>query len=166
MVWPPGTLSWNGNAVRCALGRGGVVAHKKEGDGATPEGSFPLRRVLYRPDRVAQPKTALPVRALNPKDGWCDDPGNQSYNHLVTLPFLASHEVMWREDGLYDIVVEIGHNDDPVQPGLGSAIFMHVATPDFRPTQGCIALGLDDLQKLLEGCGKAARLCIKLGPPA
>jgi len=161
MVWPPGNLSWNGNTVRCALGRSGVAADKREGDGSTPEGSFPLRRVFYRPDRLPPPQTALPVQALGPNDGWCDAPGDAAYNKLVTLPFSASHEAMWREDGLYDVVVEIGHNDNPVQPGLGSAIFMHVATPDFGPTEGCVALARDDLLRLLEKCGKTARLCIK-----
>ncbi len=163
MVWPPGSLSWNGNEVRCAIGRGGITSEKKEGDGATPAGLFPLRRVMYRPDRMAAPETKLPLRALTPEDGWCDDPQDAAYNRLVSLPFSAGHERLWRDDYIYDVIVELGYNDDPVAPGLGSAIFMHVAAPGYGPTEGCVALGLKDLLALLGRCGEAATLSINPG---
>ena len=148
-----GWLLLAGRRLRCALGRGGVVADKREGDGGTPQGCLPLRRVFYRADRLrAAPSTVLPVRALAPDDGWCDAPGDPAYNRPVRHPYPASAERMWREDALYDVVVELGWNDDPVIPGRGSAIFLHVARPDYGPTEGCVALALPDLLALLSLC--------------
>ncbi len=150
VVDPAGELRWAGRRYRCALGYGGMRMDKREGDGATPVGRFPLRRVLYRPDRVSPPITALPVAPLSPGDGWCDDPTDPLYNRPVRLPYAGCRdERMWRADGLYDVVVVIGHNDDPVSPGMGSAIFLHVAKPDYRPTHGCIALARQDLLAIL-----------------
>ncbi|MCP5368812.1 MAG: L,D-transpeptidase family protein [Hyphomicrobiales bacterium] len=163
-VDPAGRLTWNGAAVRCALGRGGVTADKREGDGATPIGAFPLRRVFHRPDRVPAPPTGLPVRALTPADGWCDDPASPDYNTLIQKPFSARHEDMWRDDGLYDLVVELGYNDDPPVPGRGSAIFLHVAGPGLASTEGCVAMALPDLLGLLRRCGPGAVL--EVTPPA
>lgn len=155
-----GTLRWDGKTCRCALGRGGVRGDKREGDGATPVGSFPLRRVFYRPDRITAPPTRLPVQALIPADGWCDDATHPDYNRHVRLPHPARHEMMWREDGLYDVVVVLGHNDDPPLPGLGSAIFLHVAKPDWQPTEGCVALQLSDLLAVLAAAGPETRLTV------
>ena len=165
MVWPPGTLSWNGKQVRCAIGLGGIREGKNEGDGATPAGCFPLRRVFYRADRLAAPETGLPVRALTPNDGWCDDPDDPAYNQLIALPFTAGHETLWREDRLYDVIVEMGYNDDPVTPGRGSAIFMHVAQPGYDPTDGCIALELEALLDLLKVCGEGSVVTVSLEAP-
>ncbi len=157
-----GWLEAGGRRWRCALGRGGVRQHKREGDGATPVGRFPLRRLLYRRDRLTQaPATALACDAIARDDGWCDDPKDPAYNRPVRLPCAASHERLWREDGLYDVVVVLGHNDEPPVPGLGSAIFLHVARPDYRPTEGCVALALPDLLALLEGCGPDTVLTVR-----
>jgi L,D-peptidoglycan transpeptidase YkuD (ErfK/YbiS/YcfS/YnhG family) len=165
VVDPAGALWWAGRRYRCALGQGGVRVDKREGDGATPAGRFPLRRVLYRPDRLPPPVTRLPVAPLSPADGWCDDPADPQYNRPVQLPYAGCRdEQMWRSDGLYDVVVVIGHNDDPVIPGKGSAIFLHVAGPDYRPTHGCIALARQDLLALLAEIGPEAMLETK--PPA
>jgi len=149
----PDGIGW-----RCATGRGGVTRAKREGDGATPIGRWPLRRVLYRPDRLAAPATRLPCAAVDPRDGWCDDPEHPAYNRPVKLPFAASHEVLWRDDGLYDVVVVLGHNDDPPVPGAGSAIFLHVARPDHAPTAGCVALARDHLLSALERLGPGDEL--------
>jgi len=161
-----GVLDWGAGGLRCVLGRGGVRGDKREGDGATPLGCWPLRRVLFRPDRLAAPRTILPVRALAPTDGWCDDPGDPAYNRPVALPFPASAETLWRADGLYDVIVVLGHNDDPPVPGAGSAIFLHVARPDWGPTQGCVALPRPDLLALLAALpeGSEPRLCIEPAP--
>ena len=132
-------------AMRCAIGRGGYTRSKQEGDGATPVGTWPVREGFYRADRIAPPETALPMRPIGRDDGWCDDPGDPRYNRPVTLPFAASHETLWREDHLYDLVIVLGYNDDPPVPGRGSAIFMHVARPDYGPTEGCVALAPPDL---------------------
>lgn len=152
-VTADGHLSWPGGGVRCALGRGGVRTDKREGDGGTPAGLWPLRRVLWRADRLDRPRTALPATAIAADDGWCDDPADPAYNRPVRTPYPVSHEALWRDDGVYDVVVVLGHNDDPVIPGLGSAVFLHVARPDWEPTAGCVALALPDLLRLLADCG-------------
>ncbi len=161
VVFPDGRLVWQGREMRCALGRGGVTDRKREGDGCTPAGTFPLRRVLHRADRLEPPATALPVAAIAPDDGWCDDPADPAYNRPVKLPYGAGAERLWREDGLYDVVVVLGHNDSPPTPGAGSAIFLHVAAPGYAPTEGCVALALADLLALLAGCGAGASLRIE-----
>lgn len=149
IVGNDGTARWGARVLRCALGPAGVRCDKREGDGATPTGRFLLRRVLYRPDRLPAPVTGLPVAALTPEDGWCDDPSDAAYNRPVRLPFPARHERLWRDDGVYDVIVVIGHNDDPPLPGRGSAVFLHVARPDYAPTEGCVALALPDLVAVL-----------------
>ena len=131
--------------LRCAVGRAGLRADKREGDEATPLGLLPLRRVLYRADRLARPHAAVPVEPLAPVDGWCDDPNARSYNCLVRLPFSDRFEPLWRDDALYDVIGVLGWNDVPVVRRRGSAIFLHVARPDYAPTEGCIALALSDL---------------------
>jgi L,D-peptidoglycan transpeptidase YkuD (ErfK/YbiS/YcfS/YnhG family) len=155
-----GILSWKGIQYRCALGRGGIVHDKKEGDGATPAGTFALREVFFRSDRIAKPSTALPVIALTPHDGWCDAADDPHYNTRVTLPYGASAESLWREDHLYDVIVVVGYNDDPPVPGKGSAIFMHVAREEYSPTAGCIALALPDLLKILETVSPDTRIAL------
>lgn len=136
---------------RCAIGRSGLVdaAEKREGDGASPIGAWRFKHVYYRPDRVSKPDTSLPVSVLSEDMGWCDAPEDPNYNRLIRRPYPTSHEALWREDHVYDIIVELAHNDDPPVPHLGSAIFMHVAKPDYSPTQGCAALAIDDLLGVL-----------------
>lgn len=163
-VFPPDRLISHERHFRCALGRGGARAEKHEGDGATPVGRWPLRSIMYRPDRIAAPRSGLPTRPISPHDGWCDDPHHVAYNTLVTKPFAASHEDLWREDHVYDVIVELGYNDSPPRAGLGSAIFMHVARPGYTATEGCIALAREDLLAVLSGCGMQTALVIH--PPA
>ncbi len=151
IVHADGRLVFQGRVLRCALGRGGVIAaaRKHEGDGGTPTGLLELRRLFYRADRDPIPRTSLPRVPIAPDDGWCDAPAHAEYNRLVRLPFEASHERMWRDDALYDIVAELGWNDAPVVPGRGSAIFLHLASPDYGPTAGCVALSRPDLLAVL-----------------
>ncbi|MCC7166110.1 MAG: L,D-transpeptidase family protein [Rhodospirillales bacterium] len=163
VVRPPDCLSWPGGNCRCALGRSGVSLAKREGDGATPVGRFLLREIFYRPDRLARPHSALLIRALEPDMGWCDEPSDPGYNRLVRLPYDGRCETMWRDDGLYDLLVVLGHNDDPPQPDLGSAIFLHVAGPDFGPTEGCVALALPDLQALVARLEPGSAITIQPG---
>jgi L,D-peptidoglycan transpeptidase YkuD (ErfK/YbiS/YcfS/YnhG family) len=150
-----GFLSYRTNdevvQVRCALGKGGIVPaiDKREGDGASPIGNWPIRRVMFRADKLAPPHTSLPLTDIQPQDGWCDSADDDNYNLPVTHPYSASAERLWRDDDVYDVVVVLGHNDDPVVAELGSAIFMHVARPDYTPTEGCVALAKDDLLALL-----------------
>lgn len=146
--------------MRCALGRSGIRAQKREGDGATPVGAFVMRRLLYRPDREKRPATALPSAAISRGDGWCDAPNDRAYNRPVHLPYPASAEDLWRDDHLYDLLVVLGYNDNPVVPGQGSAIFLHLAAPDFAPTAGCVALGRDDLLTVIATADPASRVII------
>jgi len=169
-VWPnqqnnvsaarDGQLQWQDHVVRCAIGRGGINNQKQEGDGRTPIGKFMLRRVFYRPDRLDKPTTSLTVMPLQLDMGWCDDPTHPAYNTLIYQPFSAGHEQLWRADTLYDVIVELGYNDDPIIPRHGSAIFLHVAHPQYQPTEGCVAITLTDLLTLLEHCDQHTLLAI------
>ncbi len=161
----PTQLQANNRLVACRIGREGIAAvgEKREGDLKTPSGSFALRCVYYRPDRMEAPKTALPVIALTPEDGWCDDPVHPLYNQFVKLPFDGRHEKLWREDHVYDLIIPLGYNDgveSPIIAGAGSAIFMHLMREDGVGTEGCIALKRDDLLELLATVGVEAELHI------
>jgi len=151
---------------RCVVGAGGVREDKVEGDAATPAGSFPLRRILFRNDRLLLPKVKLAARPINEHDGWCDDPRSPTYNRLVRVPNEWSHETMWREDGLYDLVVVVGYNDDPPEGEWGSAIFLHIARADYSPTQGCVGFARDDLLELVTLIGPRTRLNVLSRPAA
>ena len=151
--------------VKCALGRSGTTRDKREGDGATPIGSFGLLQLFYRPDKGPRPRTLLPTRAIAPDDGWCDAPGDRAYNTRVKRPYPASHEEMWRGDDMYDLVVDIAYNrgggtNSGIRKGKGSAIFMHVVRPGFTPTAGCVALHKRDLRRLLPHLGPRTRIVI------
>ena len=149
LVHPNGRLVLREQVYRAALGRGGVRLDKLEGDGATPVAVLPLRRVLYRADRVRAPECAVAVEPIAPDDGWCDDPAERDYNQMIRLPHDGHYEELWRRDALYDVIGVLGWNDAPVERGRGSAIFLHVARADYAPTEGCIALALDDLRRVL-----------------
>lgn len=155
-----GTLSLGQLSIPCALGYGGIRADKREGDGATPRGRFALRRVLFRAAGGPRPQTGLPLGRINRNDGWCDAPRDRNYNRAVRHPYPASAEHLWRKDGLYDLVVVLGHNDRPRVRGRGSAVFLHVAHDDFRPTQGCVAVRISDLRRILARLGRRAEIVI------
>lgn len=142
-------LDFGAGPRRCAIGPAGIARKSGEGDGITPLGVFPLRQVFYRGDRIAKPDCVLPARAIARDDGWCDAPADKNYNRLVKLPYPASAENLWRLDHLYDLVAVIGFNDEPIVAGKGSAIFLHLAKPDYLPTQGCVALAQADLRAAL-----------------
>jgi L,D-peptidoglycan transpeptidase YkuD (ErfK/YbiS/YcfS/YnhG family) len=135
--------------VPCALGRSVVSHAKREGDGATPAGRYALVEVRYRPDRIARPRTLLPLHRSRPEDGWCDAGGDRNYNRPVTLPYPASAETMWRDDGLYDVVVILDWTLRPRRQNGGSAIFFHLARPGYLPTEGCVAVSRADMLKIL-----------------
>lgn len=162
LVVAGGWLRFGASSVRCAVGRGGVRADKREGDGATPAGVFPLREVLYRADRVGRPATSLPATPIAADDGWSDDPADPAYNRRTTTASRFGHERLWREDRLYDVLAVIGANDAPAVPGRGSAIFLHVARPDYAGTDGCVALALADLLRVLARCGTGTEIVVEL----
>lgn len=144
-----GLLTAFGRTLPCAIGRAGISSLKREGDGATPRGSLSVLNVLWRPDHGRRPATGLSVRAIRPHDGWCDAPADRNYNRPVPLPYPASHERLWRDDAVYDIVVVLDHNISERRRGAGSAIFMHLARKGFAATEGCLALARPDLEWLL-----------------
>ena len=143
-----GTLRFDGRTMRAAVGHGGITRTMMVGDGATPAGRLPLLRVLYRADRGARPRTVLPTEPISEQDGWCDDPQDRAYNTQIRLPNPAHHEELWRRDALYDIVGVLGWIIPAVR-GRGSAVFLHVAAPDYAPTDGCVALAMPDLLLVL-----------------
>lgn len=164
-VDPAGFVLFGEHTLRCALGRGGINETKHEGDGTTPVGAFPLGRVFYRADRLkCPPHTGLTTLPITQNLGWCDDPEHADYNKLIVLPHTARHEKLWRDDHVYDVVVEVLYNTNPVLPHRGSAIFMHVAKSEFTPTEGCIALTLRGVLQLLTFCNKGDLLIVP--PPA
>ncbi len=146
--------------LACTLGSGGIRHDKREGDGATPAGTFAMRCAFYRADRLLRPRTGLPLRPLRPDDGWCDDPASGRYNRFVRHPFDARAEKLWRDDGLYDVLVILDQNDCPLVRGRGSAVFIHAAAPGYAPTAGCVGLARDDLIRLLAHVGCHTRLAI------
>lgn len=147
------TFSFGGKTYHCAIGKGGISVDKKEGDGKTPVGVFPLRECWYRADRLPAPKTKLPLKIIGENDGWCDDPKSPEYNQHVKLPYGFSHEKLWRDDHAYDLIIPLGYNDAPAVRGKGSAIFLHVMHDSGRATEGCVALKAADLLALLPHLG-------------
>lgn len=162
IVTADGRALWGATLMRCAVGRSGIIsaAQKTEGDGATPIGIWPMREIIYRADRVTLPPTALPARAMKRTDGWCEIPSDPHYNQAVEHPYTVAVDQMWRDDHLYDIVVVLGYNEAPVVAGKGSAIFLHVARPDFSPSAGCVTLALDDLLRVVAQADSAT--CVEI----
>ncbi len=151
-------LSGAGLRFRASHGRSGVRTQKEEGDGGTPAGLLRLLRVLYRADRLKAPVCNVPVEPISPQDGWCDDENDTAYNRLVRLPYPARHEVLWRDDNIYDVIGILDWNYSPVVKGRGSAIFLHVATSGYGPTAGCVALALPDVLTALRAGLHAIRV--------
>jgi L,D-peptidoglycan transpeptidase YkuD (ErfK/YbiS/YcfS/YnhG family) len=139
-----------------AIGKAGVRAQKREGDGGTPRGFWPAIQAYYRPDRLKRPRTRLQLRPLRPGLGWCDAPGDRNYNRPVRLPYGKSAETLWREDSLYDVILVLDYNISHRASARGSAIFVHVASPAFSPTAGCIALKREHLLRLLAALPRTA----------
>src|SRR5262245_34134697 len=156
-----GVLLAGPHALRVALGRGGIKANKREGDGGTPRGTFRLLRLWWRPDRGPPPTNRLPLRRIRRDDGWCEDPHDRRYNRPIRLPAGHPGDRLWRTDRLYDLIVELDHNTRPRIAGRGSAVFVHIARPGFAPTAGCVALTARSLNRLLTRIGPKTRIAIQ-----
>lgn len=156
-----GWLMAGSMVVPVALGRGGIQANKREGDGATPRGSFKLRRLWWRSDRHVRPPTLLPAHRIEPDDGWCDDPADRHYNQRVKVPAGSNADRLTRADHLYDFIVELDHNTRPRIAGRGSAVFIHAARPHFAPTAGCVALDIGALRRLLARLGPRTKIMVE-----
>ena len=142
------------------LGASGSRAGKREGDRATPRGSFRLLRLWWRADRAPRPHTYLPVRRIGAADAWCEDPRDRNYNRPIRLADAAAGDRLWRTDHLYDFLIELDHNTRPRVAGRGSAVFVHLARPGFRPTAGCVALAPASFRRLLPRLGLHTRIVI------
>ena len=156
-----GRIQFDSFIGHASVGKRGVGHKKREGDHITPLGNYPLRKVLFRPDRVMLPNTKLPSQEIQPDDGWCNETDHLNYNMLVKLPFNGTHEIMWRNDHVYDILVIIGYNDNPIISGQGSAIFIHLAHFDFRPTEGCVGVSIETMKKILNFATLKSRVIIQ-----
>jgi L,D-peptidoglycan transpeptidase YkuD (ErfK/YbiS/YcfS/YnhG family) len=148
-------------ALPVSLGRGGIQANKREGDGATPRGTFRLLRLWFRPDHGPRPTTGLPLRRIGPADAWCEDPADRRYNRPFRLAPGQAGDRLRRDDHLYDLIVEIDHNTRPRTTRLGSAVFIHLARPGFKPTAGCVGLHGGTLRRLLAWLGPSTRIEIQ-----
>ena len=155
-----GWLTADGWAVPVALGRGGILANKREGDGGTPSGTFHPRQLWWRADRHTRPKTHLPARPIRPEDAWCEDPNDRHYNQPLRLGHGQAGDRLTRDDHLYDFIVEIDHNTAPRVVGRGSAVFLHLARANFAPTAGCVAMTKSAMLRLLENLGPDTRIVI------
>ena len=155
-----GLLSTGPVSVPVALGRTGIKADKREGDGGTPAGRFRPVRLWWRADRLPRPQTRLPVRRIAADDAWCEDPNDRRYNHAYKRSATEPGDRLRRDDGLYDLIVEIDHNRRPRIAGRGSAVFIHIARPGFGPTAGCIALKHHDLLALLRQLTPKTRIIV------
>lgn len=144
-----------------SLGRGGIKANKREGDGGTPRGTFRLKRLWWRADRQQRPATQLPSRRIGSDDGWCEDPGSRHYNRPVKVPPGSTADRLARADHLYDFIIELDHNTRPRIAGRGSAVFIHAARPQFAPTAGCVGLDLRALRRLLTRVGPRTRIMVE-----
>ena len=164
IVESPTKLIFAGKTYSCVVGRGGIGVKTSEGGGVTPVGWYPLRSLRYRAELLRKPQTYLPSQPIFTQDGWCDDPTHSEYNRPIRRPFNASHEKLWRSDGLYNIIIILGFNDNPPVPGLGSAIFIHVKSPASYPTEGCVALSQNDLLDVLQKCSTNTFIHIKAFP--
>src|SRR6185312_12789881 len=156
-----GWLTADGWTVPVALGRGGIRANKREGDGGTPRGVFYPRRLWWRADRHVRPKTHLTIRPIRAEDAWCEDPADRHYNRAIRLRRGQTGDRLTREDHLYDFIVEIDHNTSPRIAGRGSAVFLHLARPNFSPTAGCVSMTKATMLRLLRRMGPRTKIIIE-----
>jgi L,D-peptidoglycan transpeptidase YkuD (ErfK/YbiS/YcfS/YnhG family) len=155
-----GWLTAGGQTIKVALGRGGIRANKREGDGGTPKGTFRPLRLWWRADRHPRPATFLPMRAIGPEDAWCEDPSDRHYNQPVQLNSKRDGDRLRRDDHLYDFIIEIDHNTKPRVAGRGSAVFLHLARKDFSPTAGCVSLTRGAMMRLVARLGPETKIVI------
>jgi len=155
-----GWLTAGGQTIPVALGRGGIRANKREGDGGTPKGTFRPRQLWWRADRHPRPRTFLPVRPIRPEDAWCEDPQSRHYNQPLRLERGQGGDRLTRDDQLYDFIIEIDHNTSPRIAGRGSAVFLHLARDNFAPTAGCVSMTKSAMLRLLRRLGPETRIVI------
>ena len=146
--------------VKCAIGKRGIKKKRREGDLITPKGTFKIKKIFYRPDRVKNLKSKIRKEAINRKMGWCDDPKSKKYNMLIRYPFNYNSEKFYRSDNIYDIVLVLNFNMNPIKKNFGSAIFIHVAKKKYSPTRGCIAIKKVHLKKIIKKLTNSSKVII------
>lgn len=153
-------LSFRDNQFKCAIGRCGFSKNKREGDGCTPVGTFYIDKIYYRADKLEIVNANIDAIKIHESFGWCDDPDQKEYNQLIEFPYDFSAEKLYRKDSLYNLICVLNYNINPIVPGLGSAIFMHVAKDDYQPTEGCVALKQKDLMYLIKFINKQTKVIL------
>ena len=136
--------------VKCAVGKRGIGYKKKEGDLITPAGIYKIKYLLYRKDRIKKIKTKLKKIAIRKDTGWCDDSKSPKYNQFIYLPSIYNHEKLFKKNNIYDIILVLNYNMNPVKKNKGSAIFIHVAKKNYKKTEGCIAVRKTQLLKIVK----------------
>ena len=154
-------LIYQGYKLKCSIGKSGAVRFKKEGDLATPKGTFKIGLLYYRKDRNKSLKSKIKKRVIKKNMGWCDDSRSKKYNQEITFPFKDRAEKLYRKDKMYDIFINIKYNHSPIVKGNGSAIFLHLADTKYKPTKGCIAILKKDFLKILPLINKNTKILIK-----
>ena len=160
IVKKSGYLKYKNLKFRCALGKGGVKKKTMEGDNITPKGIFKIIKIYYRPDKIKKIKTLIKKIKIKKNMGWCDDPSSRLYNKLINLPTKYTHEKLYRNDSLYDLIVVLSYNTNPIIKNKGSAIFMHIAKDSYKKTRGCIALKKEHLIKIISKIKKNTKIKI------
>ena len=135
--------------IKCAIGKNGITKNKQEGDLKTPSGIFKLKKIFYRKDRIKLNNTTIKKSYIKKNSGWCDDPASKYYNKEIKSPFKYSAEKLWRKDNIYDLIIVLNYNFNPIIKNRGSAIFLHISKKNYAPTKGCIAINKKDMMNLL-----------------
>ena len=160
IVKKTGYLKYKNLKFRCALGKAGIKKKEKEGDNVTPKGIFKIIKMYYRPDKIKNIKTNIKKIKIKKNIGWCDDPSSRFYNQQINLPSKFSYEKLYRNDNLYDLILVLNYNTNPIIENKGSAIFVHIAKKSYTKTKGCIALKKKHLIELISIIKKNTKIKI------
>ena len=151
-------LIYNNYRIKCAVGKRGIREKKQEGDFITPIGLYKINFVLYRKDRIKKLDTILKKLIINKNMGWCDDSKSKKYNKLINIPFAYSYEKLFKKENIYDIILVLNYNMNPIKKNKGSAIFIHIAKKGYKSTEGCVAINKIELIKLLKDIKKNTKV--------
>ena len=153
-------LYFNKYKIKCAIGKRGITSRKVEGDNKTPKGTFTLKSIFYRKDRIPKLKTSLKKIVIKKNIGWCDESSSRQYNKMIKFPFRLSAEKLWLKDNIYDVIIVINYNLRPVIQNKGSAIFLHIAKKNYKKTAGCVAISKKDMKKVLSKINSKTKINI------
>ena len=155
-----GFLKYKDLKFKCALGKAGIGKKKLEGDQITPKGTYKIVKIYFRKDRLKKISSKFKLIEIKKNMGWCDDPKSKKYNQLIKLPSKYSHENLYRENSIYDLILVLNYNMNPIIKNKGSAIFIHIANKKFKNTEGCIAIEKKNLVRLVKIINKRTQVII------